>query len=60
MLPVDAILSAASLSPYDLTVPVEDLRPAADEAAPLIVAAAREWSDPVALARALDAWHATP
>ena len=60
VLPVDAILSAASLSPYDLTVPVEDLRPAADEAAPLIAAAAREWSDPVALAHALDAWHATP
>lgn len=60
VLPMDAILPAASLSPYDLAVPAEDVRPAADEVASLIAAAVRDWGDPVALARALDQWYATP
>ena len=60
VLPMDAILPAESLSPYDLAVPVEDLRPADEDVERLIAAAAREWKDPVALARALDQWYATP
>jgi hypothetical protein len=57
--PMDTVLPAASLSPYDLGAPVEDLRPAAEEVAPLVAAAAREWRDPVALERALEHWYAT-
>jgi hypothetical protein len=59
VLPMDAILPAGSLSPYDIAVPVEDLRPAAEDVEHLIAAAAREWKDPVALERALDTWYAT-
>jgi hypothetical protein len=58
--PMDAILPAASVSPYDLTVPVEDLRPAPDEVAAVIATAARDWADPAALQRALDHWYLTP
>jgi hypothetical protein len=60
VVPMDTRLPAAALSPYAFAVPVEDLRPAAHEVAPLIAAAAREWGDPVALQQALEQWYATP
>ena len=56
---MDVILPAESLSPYDLAVPVEDLRPAAEDVEPLLAAAAREWKDPVALEGALNEWYTT-
>ncbi len=59
VLPMDAILPAEALSPYDFAVPVEDLRPAAEDVEPLLAAAAREWKDSVALDRALNEWYAT-
>jgi hypothetical protein len=60
IVPMDTILPAASVSPYDLAVSVDDLRPAPDEVAGLVAAAARDWADPAALQDALDHWYATP
>jgi hypothetical protein len=60
VLRVDAILAAAAMSPYDLGISVEDLRPGGDEAERWIAGAGRDWADPVALERALDHWHVTP
>jgi len=39
---------------------VDDLRPRADEAEPLIAGAGRDWADPAALREMLDSWYATP
>ena len=60
VVPMDAILPAAAVSPYDLAVPVDDLRPSFGEIPALIATAARDWSDPAALADALEHWYATP
>ena len=60
VVPMDTILPAASMSPYDLAVPVDELRPAPDEVAGFVATAARDWTDPVALERALDHWYETP
>ena len=59
VLHVDAILPAAAMSPYDLGISVDDLRPRADEAEGLIAGAGRDWADPAALAQALERWYAT-
>jgi hypothetical protein len=60
LLRVHAILPASAMSPYDLGVSVDDLRPRADEAEPLIAGAGRDWADPAALEQMLDSWYATP
>lgn len=60
VLTMDAVLPAAGLSPYDFGIPVEDLRPAPEEAPGLVDAAAREWADPQALAMAIERWYVTP
>jgi hypothetical protein len=59
IVPMDTILPAASVSPYDLAVSADDLRPTPDEVAGLVAAAARDWADPAALQDALDHWYAT-
>ncbi len=48
------------MSPYDLGVPVDDLRPQADEVEVLIAGASRDWADPPALELALNRWYDTP
>ena len=48
------------MSPYDLGIAAEDLRPGADEAERLIAGAGRDWADPAALEHALERWYATP
>lgn len=60
VLTMDAVLPAGALSPYDFGVPVEDLRPAPEEAPGLVDAAAREWADPQELATAIERWYVTP
>lgn len=60
ILPMDTVLPAGSLSPYDLGVPVTDLRPEPDEVAGLVAAAARDWPDGAVLRQSLDRWYATP
>lgn len=60
VLGVDAILPAAAISPYDLGIAAEDLRPGADEAERLIAGAGRDWADSAALEHALERWYATP
>ena len=60
VLAMDAVLPAGALSPYDFGIPVEDLRPAPEEAPGLVDAAAREWADPQALATAIERWYVTP
>jgi hypothetical protein len=60
VLHVDAILPATAMSPYDLGISVDDLRPQADEAERLLAGAARDWADPAALEQALERWYATP
>ena len=60
VLPIGAILPAATMSPYDLGISVDDLRPRADEAERLIAETGRDWADPAALEAALDRWYATP
>jgi hypothetical protein len=60
ILQIGAILPASAMSPYDLGVPVDDLRPRADEAAALIADAGRDWADPAALEQALNRWYDTP
>src|SRR4029453_11984376 len=60
VLTMDAVLPAAALSPYDFGVPVEELRPAPEEAPGLVDAAAREWADPQELATAIERWYVTP
>jgi hypothetical protein len=60
VLGVEAILPTAAMSPYDLGVGVDDLRPRADEVEGLIAGAGRDWVDPAALEEMLDHWYATP
>jgi hypothetical protein len=60
VVPVDAVLSTAEISPYDLGVDVDELRPRPDEAERLIAEAGRDWADPAALEKALDLWYLTP
>ena len=60
ILRVGAILPASAMSPYDLGVPVDDLRPRADEVEVLIAGAGRDWADPAALELALNRWYDTP
>jgi hypothetical protein len=60
VLRLDAILPTAAMSPYDLGVAVDDLRPRADEAEGLLAGAGRDWADPAALEEMLDHWYATP
>jgi hypothetical protein len=60
VLRVDAILPASAMSPYDLGISVDDLRPGADEAERLIDGSGRDWTDPVALGHMLESWYATP
>ena len=60
ILQIGAILPASAMSPYALGVPVDDLRPRADEAAALIAEAGRDWADPAALELALNRWYDTP
>lgn len=61
VLPVDMVVpGAAARSPYDLAVPVEDLRPDPGEVPALVDAAARDAGDPAALQDALDRWYVTP
>ena len=60
LLRVHAILPASAMSPYDLGVSVDDLRPRADEVEPLIAGAGRDWADAAALEQMLDSWYATP
>jgi hypothetical protein len=60
VLTMDAVLPAGALSPYDFGVPVEELRPAPEEAPGLVDAAAREWADPQELATAIERWYVTP
>jgi hypothetical protein len=60
LLRVHAILPASAMSPYDLGVPVDDLRPRPDEAELLIAGAGSDWADPAALEQMLDSWYATP
>jgi len=60
ILRVGAILPASGMSPYDLGVPVDDLRPQADEVEVLIAGAGRDWADPAALELALNRWYDTP
>ena len=60
VLAMDAVLPAGALSPYDFGIPVEDLRPTPEEVPGLVAAAAREWTDPQALAIAIERWYVTP
>jgi hypothetical protein len=61
VLPVGEILArAATQSPYDLGVPIEDLRPEPDEVPALISAAAREARSSAALDSVLASWYVTP
>lgn len=60
VLRLDAILPAAAMSPYDLGIAVDDLRPRSDEAELLLAGAGRDWADPAALEQALDRWYVTP
>ena len=60
VLRVDAILPAAAMSPYDLGISVDDLRPGVDEVERLLAGAGTDWADPAALEQALDRWYATP
>jgi hypothetical protein len=61
VLPIGQILpDAATRSPYDLGVPVEDVRPEPEEVPALIAAAAREAGSPAALEAVLARWYVTP